>query len=395
MKQLKKAEYKMINTLVVVCISWALLSLSCSDVRNKNEEFVLKKTDKTISLKLPHDVKSSIMTMSVYSENKNDYLTFQNPTKNQILFYNLDSCKLEFKIEPEIEGPNGVAFTLGYYIHNLDSIFLTTRSFEDISLVDCDANLIDKFYYGKTFDNEELRRFYSTTSIYTPMIVIDNKMYIVSGCNRWGKSNPVSAYIDIVTKEVHALPFNYPSFQGADNKNKRAGIEEHMSRCFDGNNFIYSFYFDEDIYVLSVDHEKNNRIKVKSKYIENVKYIDDYGKMSIEQSCEIPNYGNLLYDKFRDVYYRIAYPETSLEKGVKGYELREYGRKTFSIIIIDNKFNVIGETKFPDYTYNSRLIFIREDGVYISNSHYLNTNYDDDVLSFQKFELEEISNFGK
>ena len=45
---------------------------------------------------------------------------------------------------------------------------------------------------------------------------------------------------------------------------------------------------------------------------------------------------------------------------------------------------------FPDYTYNSRLIFVREDGVYISNSHYLNPNFNDDTLGFNRFSLNEV-----
>lgn len=139
----------------------------------------------------------------------------------------------------------------------------------------------------------------------------------------------------------------------------------------------------------SIDHKNIKKIKVKSKYIKEVEYIDDFGKTTIERSCELSNYGNMIYDKYRNLYYRIAYPKTTIEKNVKGYELREYGRKKFSIIILDENFNIIGETMFPDYTYNSRLIFIKEDGVYISNSHYLNPNYDDDILGFEKFKLEK------
>lgn len=65
----------------------------------------------------------------------------------------------------------------------------------------------------------------------------------------------------------------------------------------------------------------------------------------------------------------------------------QYGRKNFSIIILDRDFNIIGETLFPDYTYNSTLMFIREDGLYISDSHYLNPDFSDDILSFQRFDL--------
>ena len=49
----------------------------------------------------------------------------------------------------------------------------------------------------------------------------------------------------------------------------------------------------------------------------------------------------MIYDKYRKLYYRIAYPKTTIEKNVKGYELREYGRKYFTIIILDDKFNII------------------------------------------------------
>jgi hypothetical protein len=117
--------------------------------------------------------------------------------------------------------------------------------------------------------------------------------------------------------------------------------------------------------------------------------LDDYGNLTFIDACENPNYGNLLFDKYRNVYYRIAYPETKIEKGVNGLELLQYGRKRFSIIILDKDFNIIGETLFPDYTYNSTVMFIREDGLYISDSHYLNPDYNDDVLSFRKFNLVE------
>jgi hypothetical protein len=70
-------------------------------------------------------------------------------------------------------------------------------------------------------------------------------------------------------------------------------------------------------------------------------------------------------------------------------ELLQYGRKRFSVIILDSDFRVIGETLMPDYTYNSQLMFVREDGLYISDSHYLNPEFSDDELSFRRFVLTE------
>ena len=71
-------------------------------------------------------------------------------------------------------------------------------------------------------------------------------------------------------------------------------------------------------------------------------------------------------------------------------EVLEYGGKKFSIIILDKSLNIIGETLFPNYTYNPKLILILKDGIYICNSNPQNPDFSDDVLSFQKFELKKI-----
>ena len=68
-------------------------------------------------------------------------------------------------------------------------------------------------------------------------------------------------------------------------------------------------------------------------------------------------------------------------------ELIEYGRKTFSIIILDKELNKLGETLFPNYTYNSRQLLVLPDGLYICNSHFMNPDVNDDILSFIRFDL--------
>jgi hypothetical protein len=349
------------------------------------------KSDKHFSFTLDSHTKSTIPILLLYTdEDGKEYLTFGNPNGNEILFYDINSGKLEFKVKPQFEGNNGVGQISGYYIKNLDSIFLTIRGTEEIALINRNAIVEDKFPYEQTIDNLPLTYYSSLTNVYTPLIIINNKMYIMPTCNRWGEKNPVCATIDLSNHAVQALPgFSYPVFPGADNKTKRFGIEFYVSRYYDGKRFVYSFYFDEDIYVASIDHKSVERVKVKSKYINEVNLIDDYGNVTVEDMCENPNYGNMLYDEYREVYYRIAYPKTEIKNGVSMRELMElveYGRKNFSIIILDKDFNVIGETLFPDYTYNSTAMFIREDGLYISCSHSWNPEYNDDVLSFQRFD---------
>lgn len=369
------------------------ITLSCTE--SKNDRVTLLKVGQPLSFTLDRHTRNWTQALFIYQDKDGkEYLTFQNEDCNEILFYDFDTQNLQFKVTPEVSGSNGVGYILGYHIHNLDSIFLTIPGVQEIPIINKDAEVIDKLACEMTSDSIPLKQIYITSSIYQPLVIKDNKLYIVPGCNRWGKENPMCISLDLESKEIHRYPLNYPRFKGADNKDKRAGVEESLSRCFNGKEFIYSFYYDEDIYITTMDQKTIERKKIKSDYVNKIVLPDDYNytmdlQTGFKKTCENSNYGNLLYDKYRNVYYRIAYPETEIEKGVNCMELMQYGRKVFSIIILDKDFNKIGETLFPEYQYNSRMMFIRKDGLYISSSHPMSPTFSDDILSFQKFELKK------
>lgn len=136
--------------------------------------------------------------------------------------------------------------------------------------------------------------------------------------------------------------------------------------------------------------------KAKSKYIDEVTVFrfsgDDFPQMMKAQG-EHASYGRIVYDKYRNVYYRFAYPPCTIDDYSGDYlDLLRSGRKNFSVMILDNQLNPVGETVFPAYTYNPNLFFILEDGVYISLNHIKNPGYSDDTLRFQRLELKSNRN---
>ena len=151
-----------------------------------------------------------------------------------------------------------------------------------------------------------------------------------------------------------------------------------------------SFFFDEDIYVVSLQDGEMKKIKVKSRYIDKPAIKENPPQDfdgAMKASSEIPCYGNLIYDKYRKVYYRFVYLKTDLD-GEKNYlNIWQYGRKSFSIMILNEDFDVIGETRFPDFTYISTLHYIGKDGLYLSDSHYKNPFFDENKLRFRRFKL--------
>ncbi|WP_366784804.1 DUF4221 family protein [uncultured Phocaeicola sp.] len=75
--------------------------------------------------------------------------------------------------------------------------------------------------------------------------------------------------------------------------------------------------------------------------------------------CEIPYYGDIIYDEYRQLYYRMAYPKESLQEGESLSDMMQSGRIRFSIIILDKDLNVVGETMFPEDLYGSNLYYKR------------------------------------
>ena len=67
----------------------------------------------------------------------------------------------------------------------------------------------------------------------------------------------------------------------------------------------------------------------------------------------------LIYDEYRQLYYRMAYPKESLQEGESLSDMMQSGRIRFSIIILDKDLNVVGETMFPENLYGTNLYYKR------------------------------------
>lgn len=377
---------KILGGIAVLLVVVILIS-SCRKIETGTAS--LKSANKSFTFPLDDETLTWLWAMYPYTDKDGkEYLTFQNERKNDLLFYEMNTGKFLYRIKPELEGDNGVGRFFGYYIEDLDNIYVVQMLKPEIDRIDSKATVKERLRLEKTADDLLLSGLLSISFYYQPIIKQGDKMYITSLCNRLAEKNPVTVTIDLKTKEVEALPFEYPIFPVSHDKRKTYSIENDFSRIYDGESFIYSFDYDKYIYVTSPDHQSVRKVLLESKYVPEVKFEElKTSGDPMKHACEVPKYGNMVYDPYRNVYYRWTYPENELELKDRFIELFQYGRKTFSIMIIDKDFNIIGETLFPDYTYVPTAMFIREEGLYISTSHIKNPDFDENVLSFECFEL--------
>lgn len=144
-----------------------------------------------------------------------------------------------------------------------------------------------------------------------------------------------------------------------------------------------------DVFVTTEDHEQVKRVHVPSKYIEAISFnpLPRDQKKGPKASLEVARYGDLVYDPYRKVYYRFAYPAVELADEVDWLGRAVYGRKKCSIIILDEDFSIKGETLLPEEVYNTYVYFINKDGLYISKDYQMNYDQSEDFMTFELFDL--------
>lgn len=103
----------------------------------------------------------------------------------------------------------------------------------------------------------------------------------------------------------------------------------------------------------------------------------------IEYFREITSYGNILYDRWRNVYYRIVEKSTPMP----GVNLSNKAKK-LSVIIMDENFRIIGESDIEDEVYSvfRYSVFVSQAGLNIQ----LLTQ--EDELAFAVYSIKESDN---
>jgi hypothetical protein len=100
-----------------------------------------------------------------------------------------------------------------------------------------------------------------------------------------------------------------------------------------------------------------------------------------------PYYLNLLYDPYRQLYYRFY--RGALQEGVDCNNCTFSG-KPLSIMILDASLQVVDELYMQESVYEERASFVGPTGLYLSCAHYNNDSLGNGYLSFDLLTLEAL-----
>lgn len=339
-----------------------------------------------------------------FEDNGKEYLLFQNDRnrgKPRFIIFDMEQRNVFKSVPLYEEGPNGIAALSGGWPLDMHHFLVTTRS-PYCYMVDDSGNIIkkikiwnyDKEAKGKIFENYCTSIFYSYYS--SPAIIKDSLLFFGQadvGYPRrpedW-KNISMFAYANLNSGKMAKAELKYPSIFEEEEIRGVKSYSSAFSYAYTGKDVAMSFYQYDSIFVSS-DFKHLRAYNAKSRYFPHVRpelYNTYKGVLVWLQEAYLKHrYHHLLYDKYRDVFYRFALQPYQFPKGK--LPTGEASGQEFSIVILNNKYEIIGETRFPGNTYLYRMCFVGKKGLYLSLNNQENPCFDEDKLMFRCFTLQE------
>lgn len=334
---------------ILVCYVVVLLLASCNakpvlHVKNEgavaNDSIMLCRQDSTIKIWIGEKLNPQPIVSQVFSSETSEMYILLD--KNELSFFDLESGKLlrTKKIEK-----CGNLNNYSGFLYMKDTTFIYNYKNKDVYMLDSAFNIKsswnvrDKSHVKYPVDPEAL--------VSSPILYYNNQIMLSgSGLGQpddaTSENKPTSCSIDLVTNTIK-YGGSYPEqYRKADFGGVYFNTIYHTVTK-DGN-YVYSFPADHFVYFYSSDFSLLYKHYMGSRYVAEICSSDSDSFMlfkekrkRIEYYISQPSYANIIYDKYRNLYYRIA--EHPLLNWTDGNFI-----KPFSIIVMNDKGKIISET---------------------------------------------------
>lgn len=307
----------------------------------------------------------------------NDHLFSFLANDQQINVYDLTTNRFCYKI-PVCQ--SSLNHPVAYNIVSPDSIYVLDYS-GIIGLIDRNGNLREKrsaVSRGKYYPMP-------ITGI-SPLILRDGR-WIFAGnmageySDENGENRLTLCMVDTTSGQVSAY-IPYPDVYRDQNWGGGLFRWVYMTYNPTSDRVIMSFPADHFIYEVDLQDFSTRSYYAGSKYIDKTESLNRSKRLplgsegKIRHFAETNSYSRILYDPYRNVYYRIAEQATRYDE-MKGW------KKPVSVIVMDSTFRIIGESLVedsfsPGYRYT---LFVDRNGLQFQQKS------DEDHLIFQTYKF--------
>lgn len=381
-----------------VHLVWVFILLSFFSCANKEEEFFLehdKYLKREINFEIDDSTSNEFIYSSIFEDENGSFLVALNTFTNSVDMYSFEESRIYKRIYYKNEGPEGLnAVAQGFTFSSLDSIFIYLKgNIKGSIIIDENSNFIGRLNHSiDTSLNYYLINHVSSGG--NPTIKSGDYLYFTQyplfdtrNPSNISSDYPLSLNYNLKTNEV--LYDSISSFP-----------KEYVDNIWSIYDLVYSRTILNDSIEL-VSWPLLDSLILIDRINKNIKYVNGKSKYfksdlipfqsfpSQEKEMEVSlgdfRYKNIIYDHYRELFYRIVRHPLKDLKG-KRYFPNIY-EQSFSVIVLDRKFNTIKEILFPGskYSFNSPLVC--KEGLAFLANNILDPDLDEDYLSLQIFDF--------
>jgi hypothetical protein len=374
------------------CIIFLCLNFFGCDYSNRNELNDVLTLVPVDELQLDLDAQTSFFTpcLKEVTIDSVSWLYYLNNITNSIYRFNLSSNEVDI-LALDIYGPDGVGVIDGFDIISSDSLVTISNVNDVLSLIifPFESKIVKSYQIVKKSINNDFSIYGSNN---TSFPLVGGKIFFPSIPN-----------IDPKSKIIHDYPYSLSSIRL--DQETVDGYNIYTDKHYENWSYLHLLYSstfnsisrkliishpnDQDLVVFDPMNFETTLINAKSAYIETIEPYKE-NQDDAEYFISQPHYGEILYDKYRKVYYRLAYqPNLS---GIRNND-PDASSKFCSVIILSEKFDRLGEFQLPKHEFLTNMIFVSKEGLYINQPLILDREkgiFSEDILRFVRFRLDSI-----
>ena len=272
------------------------------------------------------------------------------------------------------------------YFHTLDSLFLISENC--CLLVDNELNTLKQIDLEKDIATQTgayLGQYYRFFKPYFDNC--DNTLYLqyyftgITANKKNAFKKPVEAGIDIQNNLLKQIPVSYPIIYHSG----QFGHLLNISRTVSQTKHIFSFDMNPNLYVWDKQNSQLKAVGGKSNFQNRNNIIEPKKKQKVKAldlMITSPAYPHIVYDKYRQLYYRIFLKEQEL-KNTEG-KFSVLSDKKMYLMVFDEQFNLLKEIHLSRNKYFYHLLVLPE-GLAVSKMQRKNADYDKQALLFDVF----------
>ncbi|MCH7414999.1 DUF4221 domain-containing protein [Belliella sp. R4-6] len=375
------------NSLILISL---LFFCACGQQNvEENKNYGLESID-NIALKIDETTPNFSMGLQYFADGDQEWVFNINWNTNSLQMYELPHGNLVKTMVFEKEGDQGIGGLMGFHIHTLDSIFLFTQHGDSFVLVDTAGSIKERFRYE--VPKNHTNAFVHNVSYVTPPIIRGKEIFfktrpaVVSNylemTDELLSTSSLGFKLDMGSLELDLLPHRYPK-----------GYLENGLRRFENSRaqgkskVVYSFFGDHNLYWADDFDTPLKAVDGRSEFLnERLPLLPKEGVPieSQKYSFASSRYDNLIYDPFKDVFYRFAFPDLEVESEEEVRALRS-NPGPFVVMVFDGDLNILGETYFEGGKYLPMNAFVGQKGLYLSTNNPDNSDNQEDLMGFEVF----------